>query len=471
MLTRPNRPFVNAASTFLAGLLLAAAMPARAQVVQLPDARWQAWLGCWTQADPQRVLGAVAQSHAVCVIPTSSFSAVDIATVENGKVVNRQRVDTDNARHASTRDGCTGWESAEWSSSRLRLFVRSEFTCSGGLTARSSGVFAINGRGEWLDVQGISSGGNKGVRALRYGEVSETRALPAEIVDALRGRATAASAARVSVAASLTLADIVEASHKLDAGVVEAWLVEFNAGAEIKAGALSAKHLVALADEGVAPNVIDVIVALAYPQVFAVNPATHEGEFRVAESDARSSAMSRGIGSFPIVGYDVYGFPVYGSEYFMRNGCSAYGFSPYSSSSFGCSPYCLGYYSLSSIGCSRYSGYYGYNGYGYGYGYGYNGYGYNGYGPGYGWYPGSQPVVVVVRGPQPTDAERPHGRVEKGRGYTQGGSTTSSTPKSSTTSSGSTSTGSSSSSSTGGSSGASSSGGSSAPRTAVPKKP
>ena len=341
-----------------------------------------------------------------------------------------------------------GWESAQFSAGKRRVFVRSEYDCGSGLTRSSNGVLAITGGGEFLDVQGINSGGNKGVRALRYRQLSEVGAVPAEIAQALQGRATAVSASRVSIAASLTIADIVEASHRLDAGVVEAWLVEFNLGAEIKPGGLNAKRLVDLADEGVPPSTIDVIVALAYPNVFAVNPATHESGLRAVESGPRTVGMSRGIASWPIVGYDAYGYPVYGPDYMMQYGCSSYGYSSYYYSNFGCTPYCLGYYGLSSLGCSRYA----YGPYGYGYG----------YGAGYGWYPGSQPVVVVVRGPQPGDATPAHGRVVSGRGYSQGGSSTTSTPRSGTTSG----TGSS-----GASTSTSGSSGSSSGRTAVPKKP
>lgn len=466
MLTRTNTShrLVTVSSGLIAGLLLTlAALPVSAQGAAVPDVRWQPWLGCWTLGGLQpRVVGAMSQSHAVCIVPTSTSSAVDIATVENGKVVDRHRINADGVQHPSSKDGCTGWESAQWSVGERRVFVRSEYSCGGGLKQSASGVLAITGTGEWIDVQGISSGGNKGVRALRYADVSETSAIPAELADLLRDRTTATSTARVSAAATLTVADIAEASQRLEAGVVEAWLVEFNSGADAVPAGLNAKTLVALADEGVPPAVIDVVVALAYPHVFSFNPATREGEFRTAEG----GAMSRGTGRLPIVGYDAYGLPTYASDSFMRSDCTAYG-SSYYASSYGCSPYCMGYYGVSSLACSRY-GYSAYgSGYGYGNGYYGSGYGYGyGFGPGYGWYPGNQPIVVV-QGPQPTGvAPPPHGRAVNGHGYTQsGGSTTTSTPRSSTESgSGSPSAGSSSGSSSSG-------GGSAAPRTAVPKKP
>ena len=448
-------------------LLFAASMPAVAQGVQAPDARWQSFLGCWTPADQRaRVLGTVTQTHLVCVVPTATASAVEITTVDNGKVVYRQRVEADGAQHASTKDGCTGWESAHWSTGARRVFVRSEYNCGGGLARSASGVLSITSAGEWIDVQGVSSGGNKGVRVLRYREVNASEgAVPGEISAMLQGRGTAVSAARVSAAANLAIGDIVEASHSLDAGVVQAWLVEFNSGAEMMPGELTAKQLVTLADAGVAPSVIDVIVALAYPHTFALNPGTGAGDFRNVESGARTAGPATGIASLPVIGYDAFGYPIYGSNALMRTACSAYGYSSYYSD-YGCSPYCQSFYGLSSTGCSRY-GYSSFGSYGYN-GYGYNGYGY--YGSGYGWYPGSGGVVVVVS-PQPAGvpAEQPHGRVVRGQGYTQGGSGTTATPRSSE-SGASGASGASSTPSSGGSSSSAGSGGS-ATRTAVPKKP
>ncbi len=189
------------------------------------------------------------------------------------------------------------------------------------------------------------------------------------------------------------------------------------------------------------PKSLYVIVARAYPKGFALNPSTRTAEAR-PEERVGGRSMARGD-RIRVVGYDAYGLPIYDWElsarcgYYsvLRSGCPFYGYSSYGSPYYGYSPY-------------------GYPYYGYGYRYG------GGYGYGYGWYPGTQPVVVVVQSSQPT---RERGRVVNGRGYSQGDRTTTSGPSSSTTRSGS----SGSSGSSAGSSGASASSG----RTAVPRKP
>ncbi|MGH7718889.1 MAG: hypothetical protein ACREON_08625 [Gemmatimonadaceae bacterium] len=303
----------------------------------------------------------------VCVIPAAGTSAVDIATVVDGKITARERIDATGEQRVSSRDGCTGWERAEWSPDGRRVYLRSEHACSGGVKRTSSGVFSMSAAGEWLDVQGVTSGEHTGVRVARYLEAGYPDALPTEIAAALRDHVPSASAARTVAMSPLTTTDVVEASRHLDPAVVEAWLIEREQGFDI-----DAKRLVALADAGLPERVIDVMVALSYPKAFAINRATRQGEIRPAEGvrgDGDTYESGRRVG--PIyTSSDPFGYSSCSWSYY-----SWYGYSPY--------------------GCG-----------GYGYGYG------------YGWYPGDNPVVIIVR-PEDGEAER-RGRVVKGRGYTRG---------------------------------------------------
>ena len=440
--------FPRLAPVLAAGLLvLASANTAAAQGA--PDIRWQAWIGCWVPADAPgiRTVGSTNVPR-TCVTPASGTSAAQVATVIDGKIVDRSVIDASGRQFASTREGCNGWESAQWSASGDRLYVRSEYICQGGLKRTTSGLMAMSPAGEWLDVQNVASGTSKGVRAIRLRASTDTSGLPAEIAEPLRGRALALSTARMAASTTLTGADLVDASKNAEPAVVEAWLVERG-----QAFLLDAKLLTSLADAGVPSSVVDVMVALTYPQVFALNPSTRTSEFRPTETGDRAMMGNR---TLAVVGYDALGYPLYGYGAYV-------GYSGLSMCGSGFSSYGGLYYSPYSIGCG-YSGY-GYGGYGYGYGYGYGGYGY-----GYGWYPGGGPVVVVVGGGTQATGTRP--RVVNGHGYSSGssgGSGSSSTPRSSSGGGSTTTSGGSSSGSTGGSS---SSGGSAAAapaRTAHPK--
>ena len=302
-----------------------------------------------------------AKKPRICVIPTAGTSAVDIATLVGDSVVLRQHIEVTGSQRQMTRDGCTGWERAQWSQNGQRVYLRSSYSCPGGLTRTSNGVMALSAAGEWLDVQGIIAGTTVGVRVARYRDVSDVASLPSEIAAALRGRERAVSDARIIATAPLVPADVVEASRILDPGVVQTWLAERGEGF-----ALDASRLSELEKAGVAPNVIDVMVALSYPRVFALDRSRVGGP-----NDTRRTDEVAGSGRTVYV----------------------YGWDPF----------------YSDYGYSRYGSRYGRSGYGYGYG---------------DWYYGNTPVVIV-RPPSGSANDDRHGRVVKGRGYTPGRGSTS----------------------------------------------
>ena len=347
------------ASYFLAGaLILALAAPATAQQGRT-DSRWQAWLGCWTPVIG-KAAGTKAAAPVVCVVPAGG-NGVAILTVVDTEVVARDSIEVTGERRAIEGGGCTGWETARWSSEGERVYLRSEYGCPGGLKRVSSELIAMTPSWEWLVVQGIVARGVTVARVLRY----RTAGVPevAEITSGLAGRRLGIGVALGTAAAPPTTADVVEASHQVDAAVVEAWLAE--EGARF---ALDGQRLVALADSGVSSRAIDVMVATSYPGVFSVTAPSAQGEFSPVDASRRASTADTsyaggqpyyGTGDYPPYGWDSY---------------SPYGWSPY------------GYYPP----------------------YGYGGY----YGGG---------TVIVVSGGGGGGQAQSHGHVVKGHGYQSGG--------------------------------------------------
>jgi len=322
-------------------LLGMGAAPARSQNAPI-DRRWLAYLGCWERVD-------VAKAH-VCVVPTAAPEVVDLVTIVKGEVTARERIDA---------------SSAEWSAHGQRLYVRSEASPDGAGTG--TGVIAMTGNGDWLYIQGMTIGGQTGLRVQRYREATSELLLPDDITAALRLGISSTMQARAAASAPLAIDDVVEASRNVDGAVVEAWLVERR-----ERFTLDAKQLIALADAHVSPRVIDLMVALSYPKSFAIDAASRQGE-RVA------AARSYGEGTAPasyIAAYDPF--------------CSSYDFM----------------YPYSSYDCTGFG-----RAYGYGYGYG------------YGWYPGGYPVTIIYTGSTSGGSSRPHGRVVNGQGYAKGGDT------------------------------------------------
>jgi uncharacterized membrane protein YgcG len=396
------------------------------------DPRWQAWIGCWAPAPDASGRTEIGGASRVCVVPSQPASAVEIVTVANGTVLDRARIDADGAPHTVSRDGCAGTESARWGDAGTRLYLSSELQCGGNVARSGRGVLSFTQRYEWLDVRGMRSKDASGVAARRYLPTDDATGVPADIRALAPARSAATNNAILAAAAPMTIGDIAEVGTAVDSGVAATWLMERTQGVKLS---ISGDQLASLADQGVPPAVIDIVVAIAHPDVFALNPASRDV---MARDQGRRTAGTSA--------YDMYGRGVYGSPYYWGSPFGYYGWMP---SAYGMYPYVGGYY-----------GAYGY-GYPYGYGYGYGS-------PYYGaYYPGTQPIVVVS---QPGTSSAPsHGRVVRGDGYVgpqraSGGSS----------SGGSYSGGSSSSAGSSGSSGASSSGSSGSSgggdRTAV-KKP
>jgi hypothetical protein len=274
-----------------AGLVLVAA-PAAAQE-QGP--RWQAWLGCWqtsalasTPADAPRGTGML------CVVPSAEAEAVEVVSVSAGEIESRSTIRADGAQHPTEREGCSGWESANWSTTGTRLYLRSEFTCEGGVQRTSSGMMAFSPDGDWIDVQSVSAGGNSGVQAERYRAVGADAAIPADLASSIASRSLASSAARMAASSRIGPEDVIEASRQADPLVVEAWLLERD-----QSFTVDARTLAQLADANVSTRVIDLLVALSYPEMFAV--------------DNTSRDQSVGRGRPPV--WDPWGYPGWGGYY------------------------------------------------------------------------------------------------------------------------------------------------------------
>jgi hypothetical protein len=340
---------------------------------QVEPASWQAWHGCWEASGE-----AVVAGHLLCVLPGSDASEVRLVTFAGGVLAGETRMRADGSARSVEEGGCTGTEQARWSADGRRIFVATRLDCDGRARV-SRGVMAIISEEEWVDIQAATIFDQHLTRTLRYRHVPAGRA--PESVRALLddSRSLVRQTARMAAAAPLTIEDVVEATSQMPAAALQALLAARGTGFDLKG-----RTLLALADAGVAPEVIDVMVGLSYPSRFAVRqpvPVTTDAPRRVGSAD---SCFDRWTGRI------MYGFD------------------------------CDFAYSLSAR-----QGWYGYS----------SPWAYNRYG---GWYGGGTTVIVVQ--PREPDAPRPQpGQMIRGSGYTRGtGSSTTGTaqPRSATSSSG-----------------------------------
>jgi hypothetical protein len=346
------------AAVAAAGLVAVAAMTVKAQPATVGP-RWQGWIGCWAPA-PLGDGGIQTTSSAmlICITPSSDRDVVSVATVSAGKVMSSERIDASGREQAIDAKGCTGMQSAQWSSDRRRVYLKSTANCE-GLRSTTLGILSMTASGDWIDVRGVSDVGGENVRVAHYRDVGIPSSVPTEIATALSGRSMATSNARIAAGASINTSAVIEATHLSDSSIVSAWILERGQRFEI-----NATTLIGLADAGVPANVTDAMIAVSNPR-----------SVRVARADDRYARTES---------EEYYGqrIPVY-----MEGG-----YSPWS---WGYSPY----------------------GYGYpGYGSYYNNY-YGSYGGFYGPYGYGSPPIVVVQG---SGASGTRGTAVKGHGYTQG---------------------------------------------------
>jgi hypothetical protein len=340
-------------AAFGAVLVTLAASTGAAQQV---GSRWQAWLGCWTAVTPDAPI--VSTGPLVCITPTSNADVVNVATVQDGKVLATKTIDASGVTQAMEAKDCTGTQRAEWSADARRVYLRAVATC-GGTTRTTSGILAMSPTGEWLDIQGLAAGEGENVRVARYHDAGLPSNLPADIHSALEGRGMAVQGARVATGADIGTTAVIEASKKATPAVVEAWLLERG-----QHFTLDAKTLLQLADAGIPARVTDAMVAVSNPQKFAVAHVDPTTQYNRPEDE--------------VTGHRI---PVYLAP------------PPYD-------PFLWGY-----------------SYYGYGYGYGYP-YGYGAYGNYYGYpYYGGTPVIVV---PGSGNNVPGHGRMVNGSGYQPG---------------------------------------------------
>jgi hypothetical protein len=308
--------------TFIVGFaLVLSAAPALAQTNS--DERWAPWLGCWdlvlenaregalsvdSARDRPRPPASDATRPRVCVERAPTGGATFRTTIGNENAISQTLV-ADGTDRPVTDSDCQGTQRAEWSRDGLRLFVRAELTCKNDTARRQVSGFAMLGpNATWTDVQAIDVGGQESYRVRRYRRVD----------------AASVGSRGSTQGAALSLDDVKEASGKVSAHALEAALVESHASFP-----LNSRRLIALADAKVPDRVIDLIVALSYPQRFVVETA------RVDRAPAMivDDPFLFGFG-YPIWA-DAFGFysPLYGyySPYYYSPFAYAYarGYNPF----------------------------------------------------------------------------------------------------------------------------------------------
>src|SRR5690349_16213284 len=154
---------------------------------QQVGAGWSAFAGCWTPVSANGDRNMAANTPRVCVLPDGANSA-QLLTIVNDSITARTPIDASGQRHDISRQGCSGWEKAEFSSDGRRLYLTGEQSCAGGLKRKTSGIFALTSGGDWINAVDVTADSVSSVRVSRYATSSVFPTMPAEIRDALQSR-------------------------------------------------------------------------------------------------------------------------------------------------------------------------------------------------------------------------------------------------------------------------------------------
>lgn len=373
--------------------LLALFAPIAVATAQDTRDPWAPFVGCWTPATSNSA------NSARCIVPGEAAMSVDIIDVRDGQAAAQSTLLADGERHDMAADGCTGWEMARFSDDGARLYISAEMTCDGGPAQRTSGIFSISPTGAWIDVNGVAVAAQHTLQVRRSNALQGLSSMPASIRDRIEPRQRAYSAERIAASVDLSVERVIDASRAVDGSVVEAWVVETSRDAE-QTKRVTARELEMMAAAGVPDEVVDVMVALSYPESFQV-ALSAGGVGQISSLDPLVDGTMN-LAARP-------GAPLGFDPLLMSSECAYLGYGWGSTRDrFNCSSF--GYGALWSARYDRFRyGYAGGYGYGLGYGYGYPGYGY--------------PVTIIVRPSDGGGTAAPRGRVVKGSGYRRPGST------------------------------------------------
>ncbi len=305
------------------------------------DSLWLPWIGCWEGA--AEVGGNETEPFIVCFRPNADEGGVDVLTYTDGELIALEQMFADDQARPLSEGGCEGSRTAGWSVDRSRVFLVSELQCGESVTRTTRGVLSMLPGGDgWVEIQAVHAGDERPVIGIRtFLPADESTLASNRIPDPAEGRELAVSTARAQTGGALTPANLVETVERAGAGVASALLVERG-----EPLGLEAETLKALSRDGVPGEVLDVMVAMTYPERFEISGSGGEVDPEIrADADSRAyrdGRQRRSFGGYSPwgLGYNMYLDPFWSSGYgfgyggfgYSRYGYGGYGYGGYGSS-------------------------------------------------------------------------------------------------------------------------------------------
>jgi hypothetical protein len=233
-----------------------------------------------------------------CVVRAGD--GVRITTTVPGQSPMTQTIVADGSPHDISDGECHGIERTEWSKNGTRLIAHADVKCSDQAPRTLTGLGLITRQGQWLDIRSFQIDGRDATRVSRYQRVS---------------------GARIS-GLPLSIDEIKEASTTVSSSVVEAAIAESRS-----TFTMNKRMLLDLADAHVAPNVIDVMIAVSFPDRFLVEKPFDQSQAGPYETSAPGVvSVDPPFDPFwPYYYYPSYYYSPFGYRYLGRYDPSYYG--------------------------------------------------------------------------------------------------------------------------------------------------
>jgi hypothetical protein len=226
------------------------------------DTRWQPWIGSWRliSGDINTSESPMTEQYMLTITPEENGKSIIMKGYRDKEVLSEEKIIVDNMQHPLMSDNCTGWYMYSWSKTGKRLLLKSESGCSGDLKQLISGMSIIDDTGDWLDIQLLQNGTERAVAIRRYRDVDQA--------SVTIGRANGVLT-RISAGENFSIDEIIELSAKVEPEVLEAALLELR-----KPFPIDSQQLLRLADSKVPSQIVDLMVALSFPEKFKVERTT-----------------------------------------------------------------------------------------------------------------------------------------------------------------------------------------------------
>ncbi len=229
-------------------------------LMQKLDSRWLPWIGSWSLISNVTNNGDVIEisKNILEIKPGSDGKSVVMKGSQDEKVLYEEKnVVVDGSRHPIEDDDCEGWYTYSWSDTGKRLLFESEAICADSRLRTISGISIFTDPSEWADIQLLTSGEDRMITIRRYRQTGDSQNIPV-------ARSTS-HFARVAAGANFSIEEVIELTDKVAPEVMEAALMEMRKPFEI-----NSKVLLRLDNEGVPSQVVDLMVALSFPEKFTI---------------------------------------------------------------------------------------------------------------------------------------------------------------------------------------------------------